>query len=137
MATGVPALFTYDRLARTGNAHRILTYFFLISLIFVPCILWLLAQDVPMEEQVGMNRDVTLAAIFILFVSFIGLIVPTIVLIVRRLHDIGMSGWLLLILLIPYVGLILLAGTSLLPGTVGPNSYGDDPRGRVGRGRFF
>jgi len=45
---------------------------------------------------------------------------------IRRLHDIEWSGRLILLNLIPYVGsLFLLLVSLLVPGTKGPNRYGD------------
>lgn len=45
--------------------------------------------------------------------------------IVRRLHDLGYSGWLSIgMIAIPYVSVFLL----LLPGEPGANQYGPDPK---------
>lgn len=71
--------------------------------------------------------------------SFIGLglvvmfwlavIVPTISVAVRRLHDIDKSGWFFLLILVPFVSLVVLVFT-LLPSTPGPNRFGaPDQRG--------
>ncbi len=59
-------------------------------------------------------------------VLFLGLIIPGIAVSVRRMHDGGRSGWLLLIGLIPLVGLLLL-WWFIQPGTPGDNEYGPDP----------
>lgn len=49
-------------------------------------------------------------------------------LIVKRLHDRDHSGWFYLIALIPMVGGIwLLVELGFLPGTEGPNRFGEDP----------
>ncbi|MBO9545078.1 DUF805 domain-containing protein [Caulobacter sp.] len=45
----------------------------------------------------------------------------------RRLHDIGMTGWLTLLHFAPLVDLALY-GLALVPGSTGPNRYGDDPK---------
>ncbi len=47
---------------------------------------------------------------------------------VRRLHDTNRSGWWLLIGLIPIVGGIVLLVFFVLAGTRGPNSHGADPK---------
>jgi uncharacterized membrane protein YhaH (DUF805 family) len=47
---------------------------------------------------------------------------------VRRLHDTNKSGWWLLLFLLPILGFIILIVFYVLPGTVGPNKYGDDPK---------
>ena len=47
---------------------------------------------------------------------------------VRRLHDVGKSGWFFLIALIPLVGGIWLLVLFCTEGTPGPNQYGEDPK---------
>jgi len=65
-----------------------------------------------------------------LFVAVFGatLIVPALALQVRRLHDLNLSGWWLLVDLLPYVGWAMMVVVLLLPGTRGRNRFGDDPR---------
>ena len=46
---------------------------------------------------------------------------------VRRLHDIGKSGWWLLLILIPLIGAIILLIWLIRKGTEGDNAYGPDP----------
>ena len=46
---------------------------------------------------------------------------------VRRLHDLGWSGWLLLLTILPYVGTIFFLLMVCIPGNKGPNSYGPPP----------
>ena len=43
---------------------------------------------------------------------------------IRRLHDCGMSGWMVLTFIIPLFWLV-----TWMRGTKGPNKYGPDPRG--------
>ncbi len=47
--------------------------------------------------------------------------------VVRRIHDRGSSGWLLLLLLLPLVNLILLVQIAFLPGDEWSNEYGALP----------
>ena len=54
------------------------------------------------------------------------LIVLTIL--VRRWHDLGLSGWMVLTSFIPYPGLVLsILMLGFVKGTDGPNIYGNDP----------
>ncbi len=55
--------------------------------------------------------------------------VPSIAVAVRRLHDIGRTGWWYLIGLIPLVGVIVLIVFFATDGDRGPNRYGPDPKG--------
>ena len=47
---------------------------------------------------------------------------------IRRCHDIGVSGWLVLILWIPYVGFVATIVIGCIPPSTGPNPWGPDPR---------
>lgn len=58
------------------------------------------------------------------------LLVPTLAVTVRRLHDSDRGGWWILVHLIPVLGSLLLFVFMLLDGSVGPNRFGDDPKGR-------
>lgn len=57
------------------------------------------------------------------FVAGIG----SIMIAIRRLHDLNKSGWFLLISLIPLINIIFVFYILLMPGTVGSNRYGEDP----------
>ncbi len=59
----------------------------------------------------------------------LGILLPSVAVTVRRLHDTNKSGWWILIGLIPLVGGIVLLIFTVLPGDRGPNRYGDDPKG--------
>lgn len=65
----------------------------------------------------------------------IAIFVPSIAVVVRRLHDRDMSGWwyagLIVVSFVPFVGFIASIAflvLMLLPGTPGPNRYGPDPK---------
>lgn len=47
---------------------------------------------------------------------------------VRRLHDVGKSGWMFLIVLIPIIGAIWLLVLFCTDGESGGNKYGDNPK---------
>lgn len=58
----------------------------------------------------------------------LAILVPAIAVGVRRLHDIGKSGWLLLVALIPILGVLLLLFWMVKEGDKGSNAYGADPK---------
>jgi uncharacterized membrane protein YhaH (DUF805 family) len=64
--------------------------------------------------------------IIVFAVFFLGIIVPTIALTVRRLHDAGYSGLFALLLLIPYLGSLIIMIFALLPSSPAGEIY--DPR---------
>lgn len=55
-------------------------------------------------------------------------VVPAITVGVRRLHDIGRSGWWLLIGMVPVIGWIIALYWAVQPGDSGSNAYGPDPK---------
>ena len=56
------------------------------------------------------------------------ILIPSIAVAVRLLHDIGKSGWMLLIGLIPIVGAIWLLILLLRDSEAGENKYGPNPK---------
>lgn len=52
---------------------------------------------------------------------------PYVAVAVRRLHDLGKTGWWLLIGIIPFIGPIVLLFWFVSPGGEGDNRYGADP----------
>ena len=61
------------------------------------------------------------------FLLLISLLIPSVAVATRRLHDLNRSGWRQLIVLIPIGGWILLVVSYCSGGTIGPNCYGDKP----------
>ncbi len=57
----------------------------------------------------------------------LAILVPTLAVAVRRLHDVDKSGWWVLIALVPIVGGLILLYFAVQRGTIGPNQFGEDP----------
>ena len=74
-----------------------------------------------------MSFNVNFGWLTILFM--LAILVPNLAVGVRRLHDLGKSGWMLLIGLIPFFGGLYLLFLFAQPGQSGPNQYGPDPKG--------
>ncbi len=55
-------------------------------------------------------------------------LVPTLALQVRRLHDVGKSGWFFFLFLIPVVGAIYLFVLYCMGSSAGDNGYGPEPK---------
>jgi uncharacterized membrane protein YhaH (DUF805 family) len=58
----------------------------------------------------------------------LAVLIPSIAVSVRRLHDTGRSGWFLLLLLIPLVGAIVLLVFTVQDSKPGENQYGPNPK---------
>ncbi len=61
----------------------------------------------------------------------LSLLVPTIAVQIRRLHDTDRTGWWILLGLIPLIGTIILIVFYAQRGTDGDNRFGPDPLGNV------
>jgi uncharacterized membrane protein YhaH (DUF805 family) len=57
----------------------------------------------------------------------LALFIPTLAVTVRRFHDTGKSGWLVLVLLIPCIGTILWLVWTIEDGQAHDNAYGPVP----------
>ncbi|MBV9823574.1 MAG: DUF805 domain-containing protein [Actinobacteria bacterium] len=62
------------------------------------------------------------------YLVLLALLLPSLAVGVRRLHDTGRSGWWLLIALIPLVGAIVLLVFALQDSQPGSNNYGPSPK---------
>lgn len=61
----------------------------------------------------------------------LAILVPSIAVSVRRLHDIDRTGWWVLISFVPFVGAIVLLVFAVQDGTPGSNRYGPNPKTAV------
>jgi len=58
----------------------------------------------------------------------LAILLPSLAVCVRRLHDIGRSGWWLFITLVPLVGGIILLVFNCTDSDEGENKYGPNPK---------
>jgi uncharacterized membrane protein YhaH (DUF805 family) len=66
---------------------------------------------------------------YIYYLYNLAVIVPSLSIGTRRLHDVGKSGWMILIALIPLVGAIWLLVLFCTDSNFGTNQYGPNPKG--------
>ena len=62
----------------------------------------------------------------------LALLLPGLRVAVRRMHDLEKSGWWILIVLIPILGVLIMIYWFVQRGTAGPNAYGPDPLASTG-----
>lgn len=77
------------------------------------------------EEGLGLIGGLM---VFLIAIFGLAMFIPNLAVTVRRFHDQDQSGWLVLLNLIPFGGLVVLV-FMFLEGTHGPNKYGADPKG--------
>lgn len=88
---------------------------------------WFLAI-VLVEIVVGIFYLMSSTLGILLYVVFgLAIILPSIAVAIRRLHDTNRTGWWILLTLIPFGGLVLLV-FYVLEGTPGDNQYGPSPK---------
>lgn len=112
----------------SGRARRAEFWYFVLFNVIVAFVLALIGGLIG--AAIGDGYAGILSGIYGLAV-----IIPTLALWVRRLHDIDRTGWWVLINLIPLVGAIVLLVFALTPGTPGSNQYGPDPKQVTGEAR--
>ena len=95
-------------------------YFVLFNLFFVTI-------AIVLDNIFGIAaREVGFGPIYGLY-SLIALI-PGLAVVVRRLHDTGKSGWMILISFIPFIGGIWLLVLMTIDGDLNDNEYGTNPK---------
>ena len=77
------------------------------------------------------GRAAASVGVLVSAVAFLLLIVPSLTVGIRRLHDTDRSGWWLLLGLVPYIGGLILLIIFCLDGSPGPNRFGDRPGGNL------
>jgi uncharacterized membrane protein YhaH (DUF805 family) len=108
-----------------GRARR--QEYWMFQLFNILIIFGLFMIGVLFRELTGAEDAVavsfTLVAIYLLAVF-----IPTLAVVVRRLHDQNKSGWFIFMNFIPWVGGIIMFVFMVSEGTVGSNQYGPDPK---------
>lgn len=102
---------------RSGRAEYWYWYLFLIIANLVMAIPFVMfAMVLPAEYM----QPFYLAQ----FAINVFLLIPTIAVTIRRLHDTNLSGWYMLLFFIPMVGWVIQIVMMVQPGTPGGNRYG-------------
>jgi uncharacterized membrane protein YhaH (DUF805 family) len=103
----------------SGRAARSEDWFWIVF--------YLLAVVVTLaiDTMIGFRLTLSIFAIAVLL--------PTIAVQVRRLHDLDRTGWWILLHFVPLVGAIVLIIWYCMRGTEGPNRFGPDPLAGVGQ----
>jgi uncharacterized membrane protein YhaH (DUF805 family) len=92
-------------------------YWMFILVNFLICLL------IEVVEAVLQMPSGTITFFYALFIC-----IPSLALQIRRLHDIGMSAWWVLLYFIPFIGGVILLICNVIDGQMGANRYGLDPK---------
>ncbi len=107
----------------SGRARRKEYWMFMLANIVVGVVIGLLGA-----ATAGPDGAPSTIATIVLWVYSIAILLPSLAVTVRRLHDTDRSGWWILISLIPLIGAIVLIIFYVTDGTKGPNRFGADPK---------
>ena len=95
-------------------------FFFLFNMIFA-------IVAIILDNVLGLAIEgLAYGLIYILY--SLAMLLPGIAVTVRRLHDVGKSGWFFFIVLIPIVGAIWLLILMCSDSQAGDNKYGTNPK---------
>lgn len=112
----------------TGRASRSEYWYFTLFNIITSTLLFLLGIAIGAATGGSDGVPGGLIVGYILYIIYgLGVLIPSLAVTVRRLHDTNNSGWLILLGLIPCVGGIVLLVFMILQGTNGENKYGNIP----------
>ncbi|MFE9811488.1 DUF805 domain-containing protein [Streptomyces sp. NPDC005227] len=79
---------------------------------------------------IGLAAATKSTVFYVLYVAYIlAVVLPSLGVLVRRLHDTGRSGAWFFISFVPFVGGLVLFIFTVLEGNPGPNEYGPNPKG--------
>jgi uncharacterized membrane protein YhaH (DUF805 family) len=113
----------------TGRARRSEYWYYNLAQFVI------LITFIVLGAIVGSFFDSALGGLFVGYMVFalysLVTLLPTLGVIVRRLHDVGKSGWFYFIALIPFVGGIWLLVLMCTEGDFGENDYGSDPKNQI------
>lgn len=105
----------------SGRARRKEYWYFVLFNIIVSIVLGVIdGVTGSLNAQTGLGL---LSGIYSL-----AILIPSIAVSVRRLHDTDRSGWWLLIVLVPLVGAIILLVFAVQDSKPGANQFGENPK---------
>lgn len=107
---------TFRGRARRREYWRYILYYVIafVTLVLVD----MLTGTFNIESQLGF-----LSGLFLLF-----MLIPSVAVAVRRLHDTERGGWWLLLAFLPLIGQLVLLFFFIQEGDEGDNAYGPDPK---------
>lgn len=93
--------------------------FFLVNLVIIFVIS-------SIERFIGMSASIYKSGLANLY--GLAILIPSLAVSVRRLHDTNRSGWWILIGLIPFIGSVVILVFMVIDSQPGENKYGPNPK---------
>jgi uncharacterized membrane protein YhaH (DUF805 family) len=112
----------------SGRSRRKEYWMFVLFYVLVGAVLALAFFATMSDQSDGTTNGMSSAFVWVGGLFLLALFIPSVAVQVRRFHDQDKSGWFILLGLIPYIGGIVVLVFMCLPGTIGPNRFGPDPK---------
>lgn len=113
-----------------GRARRSEYWWFIFFETLIVAAPIIVGALIAATEPSGVEGPATMIGGLIIMLAgliYLGFILPGLCVLIRRLHDVGLSGWLVLLGLIPYLGGLVLFVITLLPSQKQKNEHGPVP----------
>jgi uncharacterized membrane protein YhaH (DUF805 family) len=110
----------------TGRARRSEYWYFTLFNIIFSIAAMTIDNVLGTTFEFGMGITLPYGIVWVAYT--LTMLVPGLAVTVRRLHDVGKSGWMYLVVLIPIAGAIWLLVLVLTDSTPGENKYGANPK---------
>jgi len=111
-----------------GRATRS-EYWYFILFYFIFSIIAATLDSLVINPMLGASSTEAGQGGILQMIFALGLLIPSLALGIRRFHDIGKSGWWILIGFIPILGLLALIYFYVQDSQAGSNLYGENPKG--------
>jgi len=124
---GIPSVEELLRIPPvTELAGELVGIFMLEKLLGIP-----ISEELLEEINFGTDVGTSVGIRILSLIYSLAVFIPITALSVRRLHDIGKSGWFYFLNLVPLIGSIILVVWACFKGNEGENKYGPDPKGTL------
>ncbi|MFT7351341.1 MAG: uncharacterized membrane protein YhaH (DUF805 family) [Flavobacterium sp.] len=106
----------------TGRARRAEYWYYVLASVIIAIVLAII------DGVFGLEFGGQLKLGILGMVYSLAVLIPGLAVVVRRLHDVGKSGWYYFIVLIPIAGIIWLLVLLCTEGEPTENRYGENPK---------
>ena len=107
----------------TGRARRSEYWYYLLTNFIVVMLLVVISGFLSF-----LHYSLGIVGMILYFLYLALTIVPSLAVIVRRLHDVGKSGWYYFVAFIPFIGFIWLLVFLVTDSEYGTNAWGPNPK---------
>ena len=112
-----------------GRARRTEYWMFVLFNVIAMILSMVVDNVLGLDFKVGSGYyEVSVGYGWVYLIYTLAVFLPSLAVVVRRLHDVGKSGWFMLVTFIPIVGAIWLLVLMCTDGDKEDNAYGPSPK---------